>query len=492
MRIIEIKLKNFKIFSGEHIIRTDSPVVCLVGENNTGKTTVFAAVDFLKNGVQREKSIDDYKNRSLLDSPVSVEITIEGNLRNVIENFSETRYLPYIFQVDSKERIRLKRSSEKQSIKQNGKDVHLDEKKLTIYNPETDQFENPIGFDKAIGSLLEIQFIWFDMQPDDVVDFSTTKTLGRLLKEISSDFQESADWKSFLEAHSKAFESGDDALLKRAGQMRKDIQSALGDFYGNAEVEFRFSPPDPSSFIKLGEVLINDGIKTPISEKGSGMQRSLALAVIKVYADLLARHEKDSNLAKPIFFFIDEPEISLHPKAQAVLVDALHKISERQQVFITTHSPLFLKCLGLNRTAISVFSRDRDAISTKAAETANTFSFSPTLSEIIFSAYDLPTEEFHNELYAHICEVTKSDNSTKLDTWLKENAEISLEKEWIRIKNGGYTNPQPVSLMTYIRHSIHHPENNANQRYTEEELRRSIQTMLNIIKSDTFSSLKEE
>lgn len=40
MRITSIKLENFKTFADTQTIQTDHPMICFVGENNTGKTTV--------------------------------------------------------------------------------------------------------------------------------------------------------------------------------------------------------------------------------------------------------------------------------------------------------------------------------------------------------------------------------------------------------------------------------------------------------------------
>ncbi len=40
-----------------------------------------------------------------------------------------------------------------------------------------------------------------------------------------------------------------------------------------------------------------------------------------------------------------------------------------------------------------------------------------------------------------------------------------------------------VSLQEYIRHSIHHPENIENDKYSDEELRKSTQEMIDLIKN---------
>ncbi len=78
-----------------------------------------------------------------------------------------------------------------------------------------------------------------------------------------------------------------------------------------------------------------------MEEKGSGMQRSIALALIQVYAESLTKIE-EKEIDKPYYLFIDEPEISLHPQAQRKLLDSLKEISKTKQVFVSTHSPFFV------------------------------------------------------------------------------------------------------------------------------------------------------
>ena len=490
MKITEIKLTNFRAFAGEHSIKLDKPVACFVGENNTGKTTIFAALDFLRNGLPTGKKAEDFKNKAFPNDPVSVEITIQGNLNDVIKNFSEDRYLPYVKSENGIETIRLRRSSDEKEITQNGKKVSLNVGKITILNESANQYENPTGIDKAIGSLLEFQFVWSDMQASDVVDFGTTKTLGKLFKSVSDDFRSSSEWIDFKNAHKKAFISGENALSKKSDRIIQNIQASLEQFYGKAKVALDFQPPDPSAFIKLGDIIINDGIETSLSDKGSGMQRAFALSVIKVYADILTRHENLAEIVKPIFFFIDEPEISLHPKAQSVLVEALSEISKYHQIFITTHSPHFLKCCGAECSCIHICARDGNKLIVNPSSKLDTFTFSPTLAEINYLAFDLPTSDFHNELYGYIQEVTGAFTSPKLDAWMESECAIPKDQKWIKVSRGVQQAPEDVSLSTYIRHSIHHPENTHNQAFSETELKNSISSMLSVMSSQAFQSLK--
>ena len=72
------------------------------------------------------------------------------------------------------------------------------------------------------------------------------------------------------------------------------------------------------------------------------MQRSVALALLQVYAESLVQNPENPDIQKPFYLFIDEPEICLHPQAQKKLLVALKGIAKQKQLFITSHSPYFI------------------------------------------------------------------------------------------------------------------------------------------------------
>ncbi len=81
------------------------------------------------------------------------------------------------------------------------------------------------------------------------------------------------------------------------------ISSVLKEQYGDGEVQFNFGLPEIDNFFKTGSLLLSDnGISTPVSEKGTGMQRALALSLIQVYAGILENEE--GILSKPIMFLL--------------------------------------------------------------------------------------------------------------------------------------------------------------------------------------------
>ena len=70
MFIREIKIKNFKGFKGEHILVFGKNLTFFVGDNNSGKSTVFEAVDFLKSGLPQTKKLSFLPNTKI-SSPLN-------------------------------------------------------------------------------------------------------------------------------------------------------------------------------------------------------------------------------------------------------------------------------------------------------------------------------------------------------------------------------------------------------------------------------------
>jgi putative ATP-dependent endonuclease of the OLD family len=235
MHIVTIKVENFKLFKGAHTFDFNDGLNFLVGENNTGKSTVFEAVHFVRSGLGKEKTISDVKNTfAKSDEHVVCTITFAGKIKLVINEFSEKKYEKYVFEKDGVETLLIQRSTEEKTIKQGGKDVDLDVKKITVWNPETNQFENPSGIDKVINTLFEIQFVWADTDPDDVSDFGSTKICGRLLNDAIGDFFQSDQWKTFTDVHQKTFHGAEDSLGKRAEKIEQQIKDILKSQYGVA------------------------------------------------------------------------------------------------------------------------------------------------------------------------------------------------------------------------------------------------------------------
>ena len=489
MYISKIKLVNFKSFKGEHVIEFSEGVNFFVGNNNCGKTTIFKAIEFIQSG----KNKLDFITQGLETENISVELEFKGaDLSEIVndENLNLNKYSDYV--IDNEDgtcSLRVLRSSQECEVTQGKKTVSLDISKVRIYNPNSTEeddikrFENPTGIDKTITALFDAQFVYSDIRNEDYQDFGKTKIIGKIINDITKDFQKGDTWREFQDAHNKTF--GDEGLGRILEGIATKISSVLKEQYGDGEVQFNFGLPEIDNFFKTGSLLLSDnGISTSVSEKGTGMQRALALSLIQVYAGVLDNEEE--TLSKPIMFFIDEPETFLHPKAQDKLIDSLNKIAEKYQVFITTHSPYLLKKFDCRTQQINIFSKNDDGVNfVSDKRELNLFgTTSPTIGEINYIAFGVNSVEFHNELYGFIQakaidEDEKNYFEKEFEKWLVDKG-ITQDKDYHRLLKNGNIQQEQKTLPTLIRNIIHHPENQ-NNSYTTEELEESTELLLNIL-----------
>ena len=82
-------------------------------------------------------------------------------------------------------------------------------------------------------------------------------------------------------------------------------------------------------------IFVDDGTRTELKYKGDGMQ---SLAAISLIHNLSVKSSSNSEL----ILAVEEPEAHLHPKAIHQLRAVLQDIARRQQVILTTHSPLLV------------------------------------------------------------------------------------------------------------------------------------------------------
>ncbi len=484
MYISKIKLHNFKGFNGDHEIIFDSGVNFFVGDNNSGKSSVFEAIDFIRTKKNRDEIIT--KTEIEKDGFVSVEIEFKGDdIESLVEIEALKKYKSYLIDTVGEKSLRVMRSSEETKITQSGKEKTLSIKNVRVFNPETNQFENPTGIDNTITALFDAQFVWADTNSGDISDFSKTKISGKIINAVTKDFINSTTWNTFKTTHKKTFEEGENSLAKTLKPVEKKIQSILSEQYGDTEVRFSFSLPEIESFFKTGNIALSeDGIETKSSEKGTGMQRALALALIQVYADISS--SSDNDISKPILFFIDEPETFLHPQAQNRLLDALEKISENSQIFIITHSPYLLKKYKKETHSMNIFSKESGLNKVEEGKEFDLFgTSSPTWGEINYYAFGVLSVEFHNELYGFIqakaiLEDEKYCKSKDFDEYLfnKSNETIKIDQKYKHLKSNKTVIEYDTTLPTKIRNIIHHPENTKNKKFTDQELKTSIESLI--------------
>lgn len=188
---------------------------------------------------------------------------------------------------------------------------------------------------------------------------------------------------------------------------------------------------------------------------------------------------------------IDEPELSLHPRWQIKFIEFLQEVFSdknkiNMQFVIATHSPYLLKSSLLPEVDVISFTQKNKNVEIEKLnkQSWSLFKNGPTLGEINYYAFYLPTPEFHNELYGHLKEEKQAYEEKDIEKYFISKG-CEQNKFWIKINNQG--EPQPAenkTLMTFIRNTIHHPENTENTIFTYEELKTSIETMIKLTKTN--------
>lgn len=188
--------------------------------------------------------------------------------------------------------------------------------------------------------------------------------------------------------------------------------------------------------------------------------------------------ESKKEILKNTILLIDEPETHLHPMAQGDLLNELWNISSSElnnMTFFATHSNYLISKNNL----LNYFHVTKNGDSTRIEQFNKKVS---DYSEVNYLVFNIISTDYHNSLYGRLA--SEIEGETKdIDQFLKDKLKKKyIEKPYIKKKSNGTTNPPTsVSLQTYIRHLIHHPENTHNEPYTEEDLNNSTIVLIDIL-----------
>lgn len=247
--------------------------------------------------------------------------------------------------------------------------------------------------------------------------------------------------------------------LEKLQEMSPDIASTL-------------NPVIPSAnSLKWADVFKSVSITSdeniPINKRGSGSKRLILLNFFRAEVE---RRQSETNTPS-VIYAIEEPETSQHSENQKKLIRALVALSaaEHTQVIITTHSATIVKELGFNNIRLIRMDQEQKVVENVLP---NQLPY-PSLNEVNYLAFSEISEEYHNELYGYIEE----------QGLLPAYKQGKPTMQYIRVCNDGSTRNEQKVLTEYIRHQIHHPENTQNPRFSDTDLRTSIDLMRTFIQS---------
>jgi predicted ATP-dependent endonuclease of OLD family len=505
MKLISIKLKNFRSYKEETTIDLDDLTV-FVGKNDIGKSTVLEALDIFfnegKGAIKLDK--DDINKAALIEGDNSIYITTiftDLPAQIIIDTTNQTTFASeYLLNRNNHLEVTKKypnAGTSKVFIKANHptnpicSDLLL--KKITDYRKIIK--ENNIVCENQTINATNRNAIWTHFSNDlqlQEIDIDTSKEDAKNIWEkiqtylpqyslFQSDRKNSDNDSEVQDPLKKAvqqiladqeitlmFEDIAQRVATRLTEVSELTLEKLREM--NPEIANTLNPIIPASnTLKWSDVFKSVSIcgddNIPINKRGSGVKRLILLNFFRAEAE----RRLQSGNSQSIIYAIEEPETSQHSDHQKLLINSFIELSEANntQVLLTTHSSTVVKGLDFNH--LRLICKNEQGSKSIDAIIPNQLPY-PSLNEINFIAFRDLTEEYHNELHGF----------------------IEAEDFWNDYKNGrptvsynkifrGSTTVQQIVLTEYIRHQIHHPENTLNTRYTFEQLEESVIAMRDFI-----------
>lgn len=339
MKITELHIKHFKSIHHLHI--TDIPsALILVGQNNSGKTTILDAVRAV-GGDYLISSYDFQEDGSNIEITVSLFFSEEdlrllhrkgivssyrrwdawfADFQKKLPSFSE-QTLTFTMSANREGRIRYQDGVQKHN-------PYIQEVFPKIYHVDTERRLEPLQQDLLLLQEDEIlqrmrtRCCIFDQaktctqcftciglieqkSPQELDVFETSKLLDYKLYQLNLD--------TFAKKVNESFHrnGGHEKILY---SMNRDVEKIL-------QVTTEIWQPAQSQ-------------TRPISRMGKGMRSIYLFSLLEAYTEI------EENL--PCILLIEDPEIFLHPRLQKVAGKILYRLSRKNQVLFTTHSPNLL------------------------------------------------------------------------------------------------------------------------------------------------------
>ncbi|ASM78032.1 ATP-dependent endonuclease of the OLD family-like protein [Vitreoscilla filiformis] len=366
-KICRLVVKNFRSVGSNSISVDIDKIVILVGANNSGKSTILRAFEVVADNLKLE--IDDFHNKTVVQTELP---EIELHSLVVDENKPGSEWCEEITPQTWLVKEKWTWSNHNVEPKRVGFNVSLNrwaapgDPELMPWGPNNvakarrpkphrvSTFDNPEYQAKATTSLLK------SLLENDIKNIKSNPN------DPSTRYEQIVESLINLRADSKA--------IQTAGIVDIETQANLiieQIFPGHQLKVISSESTTPINIDLLGEefgleIGVPGATSFPLDKQGSGTQRTALWTILKLLADKGVKAKPVGKTAKtfhePIgpntshILLIDEPEVSLHPKAIQSARDVLYSLpdSDNWQVMLTTHSPSFIDLTKNNTTIIRV------------------------------------------------------------------------------------------------------------------------------------------
>jgi len=341
MKLKEIFIRNFRGIK-ELKIQFDNTTTILIGENNTGKTTVLEAIrKVLDRNRTSKRNVfveHDYFSEDAsggLGNEILIELWFREDEK---EEWPED-----ITQVELEEIAQIDVNSGLYSIGIRLKSTYDREEKISI--PLWFWLGNDGSGLREISSnhttfFKIVQFFYLDALRDANSSFSSRSIFWREFLKLDLTPQQEDTFTQQLQTLNNTILSSDTKVDELKDKL-DELSSVVSNDIGNVSIQaFPEKPWDLSNKATLMITTTGSQIELPLERFGQGTQSLSVLMLFKAYAEILMRrntHEEAFSILG-----LEEPEVHLYPQAVRSLWNFLQKELPQQKI-ITTHSTFFIQ-----------------------------------------------------------------------------------------------------------------------------------------------------
>lgn len=462
MRIQSLEIRNFKSIQKMRIRDIENALI-FVGKNNTGKTAALDAIRAV--GGSYEIRREDFQT----DDPnieIETELAVTEEDLQILHRYgavsSYRRYEAW------KAAFERKLPSYRDGIlrftfvvNKEGKKRYSDGVKKN--NPYIPQVFPQIYYIDISRDLEQFQEELLMMQEDDLLKqlragscmFDRAKKCSHCFSCIGLINQKQPEELNALEAarlfEHKLYQLNMDDFSRKVNRI----------FHGNGgQEEILYSMDlDVERMLSANACIHNRRQQTvrPIEQMGKGMRSIYMLSLLEAYTQ-----EKDRM---PGIILVEEPEIFLHPQMQKMSGEILYRLSKKDQVIFSTHSPNLLA--NFSSRQIRQMVQEKNGFSQIRTKT----DISAILDDLGYSASDLMNVNFVfivegkqdksrlplliRKYYSEICgedgrlsriAIITTNSCTNIKTYanLKYMNQIYLRDQFLMIRDGDGRDPQEL------------------------------------------------
>ncbi|WP_433912034.1 AAA family ATPase (plasmid) [Staphylococcus sp. LKG4-2] len=378
MILKSIKLKNFRCYKDEVIVPFKE-ITGLIGKNDAGKSTILEALEiFFNNSIvscekndlniyAESENIEISCTFTDLPANITLDTSSETSLQNeYLLNLQEELEIKKVFKATAskpKEKVFIVANHPSQTDSNDLlllkiTDLRTRAKNLNIpkenYNANNNASLRSAIWNNCDNLNLKLQEIPADKLEakniyESLVKYMPMFSLFQSDRASTDDDKEVTDpMKIAVEKALKEVETEIENIkniiqstaMDTANRTLEKLQEMDKDLAQSLSTEFK-SEPKWNSIFKLN---INSDNGIPINKRGSGIRRLILLNFFRSEAE---RKVQDTN--QNIIYAFEEPETSLHPNHQIMLIESFLSLSSnpKSQIILTTHTPNLASMLPL-------------------------------------------------------------------------------------------------------------------------------------------------